>query len=172
MSAEDFVSLNEIANWHPLVDVHVFIPFVHYRLQQLTETDSAILSVAFENLPITTRQLQISWDDKTPKLYYPPIQSSVVTEWAAYGIATIILPLYTDFRFARVTVRGEKFDYWVTDGEKLYGLEVSGMLQGDEAIRERIKRQQLLSNPSQVGGYVCIVHFGKATVQLALYGGE
>lgn len=172
MHFDDSISLNQIAAYHPLVDVHLFIPFVRYRLQALSETSDATLSIIFDNLTLNSRQLRLTWDDGTPTFRYPPIQASVVTEWAAYGIAAAILPLYTDFRFARVTMRGEKFDYWVTDGQTLCGLEVSGMMHGDTATRKRLKREQLLSNPFRTGGYVCIVHFGAATVHLALYGGK
>lgn len=172
MSVDDSISLIDLASWHPLVDVHLFIPFVHYRLQELADNNTAVLSVTFENLPLKTGQLRISWDDDTPKLRYPPIQASVVTEWAACGIAAAVLPLYTNFRLARVTVRGEKFDYWVTDGENLRGLEVSGMLQGDIMARKRAKQKQLLANPFKAGGYVCVVHFGEAAVQFGLYKGE
>lgn len=96
MDIDDSISLNQIAGWHPLVDVELFIPFVHYRLQELTDTNKVVLTVMFDNLPFDTRKLQITWNEETPTFRYPPIQSSAVTEWAAYGIAAAVLPLYTD----------------------------------------------------------------------------
>jgi hypothetical protein len=54
----------------------------------------------------------------------------------------------------------------------LCGLEVSGTLHGNLTARTQAKQQQLLSNPFMARGYVCVVHFGEAVVQLALYGGE
>lgn len=172
MDIDDSISLNEIAALHPLVEVGLFIPFVHYWLRELTDGDKVVLTVSFDNFPFYTRKLEITWDEETPTFRYPPIQSSVVTEWAAYGIAAAVLALYTDFRFSRVSVRGERFDYWVTDGVNLCGLEVSGMLHGSLTARTQAKQQQLLANPFIANGYVCVVHFGEALVQLAWYGGE
>ncbi len=161
-----------MAVFHPLVDVGLFIPFTHYRLRELTDANSIVFTVMFGTTPSDRRKLQISWDEETPTFRYPPIQSSVVTEWAAYGIAAIVLALYTNFRFAKVTVRGERFDYWVTDGVNLWGLEVSGTLRGSLAARVQAKQQQLLANPFMDKGYVCVVHFGEAVVQFVLYGGK
>ncbi len=173
MQFDDTISLNNITALHPLVDVQVFIPFVHYRLQTLSVENAVVLSVSFKNLPITKqRRLRITWDDTTPKLRYPPVQGSVMTEWAACGIACAVLPLYTNLTFARVTERGERFDYWLSDGDALYGLEISGMMRGSLTARRRVKRKQLQSNPDKVTGYVCVVHFEKAAVHLSFHGAK
>jgi hypothetical protein len=66
MDIDDSISLNQIANLHPLVEVDLFIPFVHYRLQELTDTNKVVLTVTFDNLPFDTRKLQITWDEETP----------------------------------------------------------------------------------------------------------
>ncbi len=173
MQFDDTISLNEIAALHPLIDVEVFIPFVHYRLHTLSDEHAAILSVSFNNLPhMKQKRLRFTWDEATPKLRYPPVQSSVITEWAACGIACAVLPLYTNLQFARVTERGERFDYWLSDGKELFGLEISGTLSGSLTTRKRIKRQQLQSNPDKVTGYVCVVHFEKAAVHLSFHGAK
>lgn len=150
------------------------MPFTQYRLQELTESNSVVLTVSFKgvrNQPNSTRKLQLTWDEQTPQLRYPPVQASIITEWAACGIACAVLPVYTDFRLSRVTVKGERFDYWLDNGRSLCGLEISGLMQGNLLHRVRTKQDQLLSNPYNVGGFVCIVHFGKATVHLSFYGG-
>jgi len=158
---------------HPTVDAHLFVPFVHYRLQELTDTNAVILSVTLAGIPSQRdqlRKLRITWDETTSKLRYPPVQASVVTEWAACGIACAILPVYTDFRLSCVTMRGERFDYWLDDGINLCGLEISGLLHGNISTRKQIKQKQLQANPHKVTGYVCIVHFSKAAVHFSFHG--
>ncbi len=173
MQFDDTISLNEIAALNPLVDVQVFIPFVHYRLQPLSDENAIVLSVSFNNLPFAKqKRLRLTWDETTPKLRYPPVQASVMTEWAACGIAGAVLPFYTNLEFARVTERGERFDYWLSDGSQLFGLEISGMVRGSLTARKRVKRKQLQSNPDKVTGYVCIVHFEKAAVHLSFHGAK
>ena len=53
----------------------------------------------------------------------------------------------------------EKFDYWVDDGEREYGLEVSGTTTDDIETRHRAKVRQLRENPYGVDGYVVVVGF-------------
>lgn len=99
----------------------------------------------------------------------PPIQEHAVTEWAACGIACVIIPEFTPFHITNVTQRGDRFDYWVGDGSQEFGLEVSGTLSGNIAQRRRVKAKQLLENPRRVGGYVCIVRFDEQTVSLSFH---
>ena len=173
MQFHDSISLNEIAILHPTVDTHLFVPFVQHRLQELTDTNTVTLSVTLAGIPSQQdqlRKLRITWDETTEKLRYPPVQASIITEWAACGIACAVLPVYTDFRLSCVTMRGERFDYWLDDGKNFCGLEISGLLHGDIKARKQIKQKQLQSNPHRVAGYVCIVHFGKTAVHLSFHG--
>ena len=55
-----------------------------------------------------------------------PIQSKVVTEFAACGIAYALVPLYARLRVLFTAQEGDRFDYWVGNHERQWGLEVSG----------------------------------------------
>jgi hypothetical protein len=44
-----------------------------------------------------------------------------VTEWAACGVACAVLGVYTRLRVRAVAADGDRFDYWVGDGEEEYG---------------------------------------------------
>jgi hypothetical protein len=50
-------------------------------------------------------------------------------------------------------------DYWVTDGQRDYGLEVSGTIEEDIEGRHREKVRQLLANPYRADGYAVAVRF-------------
>ena len=91
----------------------------------------------------------------TPVLASPPVQETVITEWAACGIACAVLPFYTQLQLVKVTESGDRFDYWVGDGQQLYGLEVSGVVQGSLTCRQRTKTRQLLDNPCCRSGAAC-----------------
>jgi hypothetical protein len=56
-----------------------------------------------------------------------------------------------------VAAEGDRFDYWVDDGQREYGLEVSGTLTDDVEARHRVKVRQLLENPFGVDGFVVVV---------------
>ena len=58
----------------------------------------------------------------------PLLRKEVVTEFAAYGIACVLIPLYAHLRVLRVALVGDRFDYWVGNGEEELGLEVSGTM--------------------------------------------
>jgi hypothetical protein len=54
---------------------------------------------------------------------------------------------------------GDRFDYWVDQEEREYGLEVSGTTTTDLEARHRMKVRQLRENPYGVDGYVVVVGF-------------
>jgi hypothetical protein len=60
-----------------------------------------------------------------------PVQSKVVTEFAACGIACVLVPLYARWRLLFTAPEGDKFDYWVGNDERQWGLEVSGTISED-----------------------------------------
>jgi hypothetical protein len=62
-------------------------------------------------------------------------------------------------RVRAVAARGDRFDYWVADGDYYYALEVSGTTTDDLTSRHREKVGQLLDNPLGLGGHVIVVGF-------------
>jgi hypothetical protein len=87
------------------------------------------------------------------------VPERTITEWAACGVACAVLARYTSMRICAVTGDGDRFDYWVRDGDQEYGLEVSGTITDDLETRLRLKIRQLCTNPYGVDGYVIIVGF-------------
>jgi hypothetical protein len=102
----------------------------------------------------------------------PPIQAHIITEWAACGIALALVPLYIPYRVLEVAQSGERFDYWLGEAVRAFGLEVSGTIQGDLDARMQIKRRQLKRNPYRSAGYVCVVGFEQQQVRLSFYQDE
>jgi hypothetical protein len=67
--------------------------------------------------------------------------------------------LYTGLQVRAVAAEGDRFDYWVGDGEQDYGLEVSGTMTEDVEARHQAKVRQLRENSYGVDGYVVVVGF-------------
>jgi hypothetical protein len=82
-----------------------------------------------------------------------------VTEWAALGLACVVLARYTTAQVSQVTGDGDRFDYWVSDGEREYALEVSGTMTDEVEARHRVKVRQWRENPYGVDGYVIVAGF-------------
>ena len=145
------------------VRVDLFLPFTIIRLRQAVTTDQeAILSVQLRDVGEageSHRQLHLSWSASSAFDERIPLQERVVTEWAAVGIACVLVPLYTDLRILQVTQAGDGFDYWVGDDEWEYALEVSGTIEGSLAGRHAAKVRQLQRNPYGVDGYVAVTRF-------------
>jgi hypothetical protein len=98
-----------------------------------------------------------------------------LTEWAALGVACVLLPALLNVRIASVAVEGESFDYRVSDGSTEWGLEVSGtMTEDDGELRERLrlKIRQLQSNPYGMMGYVVVAAFVRREALIAIPDGE
>lgn len=62
---------------------------------------------------------------------------------------------------------GDRFDYWVDDGEREYALEVSGTMTDDVEGRHRAKIRQLRENPYGVDGYVVVIGFATRHVHFS-----
>jgi hypothetical protein len=92
------------------------------------------------------------------------VQDNTVTEWAAIGVACVIVWLCAGLRIRTVAAPGDRFDFWGTDGEQQFGLEVSGTMMNDVEARHRDKVRQLRDNPYGVDGYVVAVGFSTRTV--------
>lgn len=54
---------------------------------------------------------------------------------------------------------GDRFDFWVSDGNQEFGLEVSGTMADEIEARHRVKVRQLRENPYEVDGYVVVAGF-------------
>ena len=87
------------------------------------------------------------------------VAEHTVTEWAALGVACVVVALYSGLKIQAVAAQGDRFDYWLSDGRKDYGLEVSGTLAGDLESRHAAKVRQWRANPYGVDGYVVTVSF-------------
>jgi len=97
------------------------------------------------------------------------VPERVITEWAAYGLACVVIALYAGLTVRAVAAEGDRFDYWVDDGQYDYGLEVSGTVGNDLETRHRAKVRQLCDNPYGVDGYVVVVSFASRRVVLSFH---
>src|SRR5256885_515339 len=68
-------------------------------------------------------QLRLFWAASSALAQPLGVQERTVTEWAALGLACVVLARYTPLRVSQVAADGDRFDYWVSDGEREYGLE-------------------------------------------------
>jgi hypothetical protein len=141
----------------------LFLPFAIIRLRQAITTDQeAILSVQLRDMGEvgeSHKELLLSWSASSMGEEKIPLQERVVTEWAAVGIACVLVPLYAELCVLQVTQAGDGFDYWVGDDEWEYALEVSGTVEGGLAGRHAAKVRQLQRNPHGVDGYVAVTRF-------------
>lgn len=147
------------------IGADVFLPFLLARLQTSPSVTSATLKIElFDVGGVVEHQqvLRLRWHQKSLAPLPLAVQERVVTEWAACGMACILLSLYTDFRLSQVAVQGDRFDYWVSNGTQELALEVSGTLLNDHTdfkVRRRVKARQLASNPHGVDGFAVVVGF-------------
>jgi hypothetical protein len=153
--------LEDIDQTHP-IGAALFVPFTIQRLQEETETTEAILTVELRNIgdhSQTQRTLHFTWSPDNMPTSSLGVPERVVTEWAACGVACVVVALYAGLTVREVAADGDRFDYWVDDGRYEYGLEVSGTLRTDLETRHRAKVRQLCDNPYGVDGYVVVVSF-------------
>ena len=106
-----------------------------------------------------TRRLRISWMPTNMPLLPAAVSEKTVTEWAALAVGCCILTMYTELSVQSVTMAGDRFDYWVSDGLREFALEVSGTQSRSIEARHREKVRQLLENPYEVSGLVIVVGF-------------
>ena len=157
----DEYRLEEIARDHR-IGVGVFVPFVIARLQGANGGTEAILTVRLRDIDGVgerQRQLRLFWSESSAPTQPLAVQERTVTEWAACGVACALLARYTRMRVSQVTGDGDRFDYWVSDCELEYGLEVSGVMTDEIEARHRAKVLQWRDNPYGVDGYVIVAGF-------------
>ncbi len=161
MNVLDEYRLEDIALDHR-IGADIFIPFVAARLQGESRANEAVLAITLRDVAGTgDRQetLRLIWSAASAAMQPLGVQERTITEWAAYGLACVVLARYTQARVIQVTGDGDRFDYWVSDGRREYGLEVSGTMADDIEARHRAKVRQLRENPYGVDGYVVVAGF-------------
>jgi len=167
----DAYRLEDIDQTHR-IGAALFVPFTILRLRGETEETGAILTVELRHIgddSQTQRTLHLAWSPESVPTQPLGIPERVITEWAACGIACVTVALYTELIVREVAANGERFDYWVDDGQYEYGLEVSGTVGGDLETRHRAKVRQLCDNPYGVDGYVVVVSFATRYVIMSFH---
>lgn len=160
-SPHDTYRLEDIDRIHR-VGTSLFVPLTVLRLRGDTEVTEATLTVDLRNMghiSETQRTLQLSWSSDNAPAQPPGIPERVITEWAACGVACVMVALYAGLTVREVAANGDRFDYWVDDGRYEYGLEISGTMGEELETRHRVKVQQLCDNPYGVDGYVVVMSF-------------
>ncbi len=161
----DEARLEDILAAQP-IGAAMFLPFTLLRLRGAGQEDTAaVLAVTLRDVGgagETHRSLRLSWDNDSILAQSPAVQERTITEWAACGVACAVVSRYAGLRMRTVAADGDRFDYWVDDGDQEYGLEVSGTMSSDGEdveARHRAKVRQLRENPYGVDGYVVVVGF-------------
>lgn len=168
-SSHETYRLEDIDRTHR-IGAALFIPFIILRLQGDRETTETTLTVTLRDIGDTSEAhytLHLSWSPESVPTQSLAVPERVITEWAACGIACVVVALYAGLTVREVTADGDRFDYWVDDGQYEYGLEVSGTMGVDLATRHRAKVRQLCDNPYGVDGYVVVVSFATRNVILS-----
>lgn len=167
------LSLEESLRGHA-IDASIFAPFVIARLRTAPEDTEAELQVCMKEesgREERTVQVRVGWNPQSAFQQPVAVQERVITEWAALGIACVVLPALAGVRITSVAVEGERFDYRVSDGVTEWGLEVSGTMtehEGELRERLRLKMRQLHDNPYGLSGYVVVVAFVRREALVSL----
>ena len=160
-SSHETYCLEDIDRTHR-VGAALFIPFTILRLRGDVETTEATMTVALRHIGNTSETyhtLHLSWLPESVPAQSLGVPERVITEWAACGLACVVIALYAGLTVREVAADGDRFDYWVDDGQYEYGLEVSGTMGTDLDTRHRAKVRQLCDNPYGVDGYVVVASF-------------
>jgi hypothetical protein len=169
--AHDTYRLEDIDQTHH-IGAALFLPCTVFRLRGDTAATAATLTVELRNLSSVSpqqRTLHLSWSSASVPTQPLGVPERVITEWAACGIACVVIALYTGLAVREVAADGDRFDYWVDDGQYEYGLEVSGTMGTDLDTRHRAKVRQLCDNPYGVDGYVVVVSFATRHILLSFH---
>jgi hypothetical protein len=166
----DTYRLEDIDQAHH-IGAALFVPFTILRLRGDTATTEATLTVELQNLGDVSQQrtLHLSWSSASVPTQTLGVSERVITEWAACGLACVVIALYAGLTIREVAADGDRFDYWVDDGHYEYGLEVSGTMGTDLDTRHRAKVRQLCDNPYGVDGYVVVVSFVTYHIRLSFH---
>jgi hypothetical protein len=162
----DDYQLEHIARVHR-INAAMFVPFVIQRWRDDTAVTEVLLTVILRDVGEAgerRRTLRLWWSAESASAQPPGVPEHTVTEWAALGIASAVVSLYAGLQIRAVTGQGDRFDFWVDDGQREYGLEVSGTLTAELEARHRAKVKQWRDNPYGVDGYVVVVSFATRQV--------
>ena len=127
---EEEFRLEAIAELHA-VSAGPFVPFVIERLSETGARTEAVLHVDLRGVPgweDGRRHMRLLWDDARAWALPPGVPDSTVTERAALGVACAVIWHFAGLRLSAVSLRGDRFDYWVQREDSRLGLEVSGTL--------------------------------------------
>lgn len=89
--------IEDIAQTHA-IGADIFVPFTIFRLRGDTAATEATLTVEVRNLsdvPPSQRTLHLSWSSASVPTQPLGVPDRVITEWAACGIACVVMALYT-----------------------------------------------------------------------------
>ncbi len=100
------------------IDATVFEPFVATELGGTNDagmqtTDFFVTLQDIGAAGTRTHRLRIAWRGERGRRGRRPVQETVMTEWAACGIASAVLWHYTGLWVWTTADAGEGFDYWV-----------------------------------------------------------
>jgi hypothetical protein len=164
MNVDEYV-LEDIVTAHPMRP-QILVPFAVLRLADVAypTRQEATLQVTLQAIRgyVGTRPLKVSWalahTEAQAATRGMPAES--ITEFAACGVACVLVARYTGLQIVDTAGRGQGYDYIAVGSEgQEWGLEVSGVTQANLTAQHRLKRNQLLSNPQGLGGYVAVVRF-------------
>jgi hypothetical protein len=123
------------------------------------------------------RKADLQWNDTGENLdtTYADLQDA--TEHGACGVALAVAVKLTGVPYVERSAKGTGIDYWLSDRANEHGpfqraarLEVSGILEGDEAtISARLNKklvQTKRSDKTRLPAYVAIVEFGLPDMRL------
>jgi len=106
-----------------------------------------------------SQQALHSWNDLT-----------IATEWAACGIAFLLVEALLGYTIIRQARKGNGFVYWVGNDsgdsnllQEKAVLEVSGILHAsnESVIRSRVKQKLVRLNETELEAYVLVVEFSR-----------
>lgn len=166
----DEFPLEEISELHA-VSTEWFVPFVIYRLGASGQTEARfqVELRQVDGIRAESRLLRIHWREESIPSLPAPVSDETVTEWAALGIASIVVWKYAGAQLSSVTIRGDRFDYWILRNGERIGLEVSGTTADRLSDRHREKVAQLTDNPFATAGLVVVVGFASRRVILSYH---
>ncbi|MEB3231777.1 MAG: hypothetical protein VKJ64_12265 [Leptolyngbyaceae bacterium] len=116
--------------------------------------------------------LELYWDRIDDIIRRFNADQEVATEYGAYGIAALVMPVLTNLTIIERSVKGKGlgFDFWLGSintpnplFQRKARLEVSGIRQGSDAlIRSRVnmKLRQISPSDTVAPGYVAVIEFG------------
>lgn len=167
------LQLEETLRLHA-IDASIFAPFVIARLRSDSEETHREIVVHLQEMSSPEERsinVSLQWEASSAFTLPVAVQERVLTEWAALGVACVLLPALCGVPIVSVAAEGERFDYRVSDGGIEWGLEISGTMTeeaGELRERLRLKIRQLNDNPYGMMGYVVVVGFVRQEALIAL----